>query len=74
MNICPACNKPIGRFHKTSNGFHRDCFEHWLKGYDCAVKFCNEENRIAGYLTPFELYKNRFTPKDLGNGKIGISV
>ena len=58
--ICPACNKPIGGFHKTPNGFHRDCFMHWEEGYKRAIEWCNNENVIAGYPTPLELYKRRF--------------
>jgi hypothetical protein len=59
--ICPACNKIIGRFHKTPNGFHRDCFKHWWEGYKTAIRFCNNENTIAGHLCPGELYRQRNT-------------
>jgi hypothetical protein len=61
--ICPACNKLIGRFHKTPNGFHRDCFEHWEKGYTKAMEFCNNENKIAGFPLPDQLYIKRNQPK-----------
>jgi hypothetical protein len=64
--ICPACNKPIGRFHNTPNGFHRDCSIHWEKGYKCAIQFCSEENRIAKLPSPTELYKKRCTPTTMG--------
>jgi hypothetical protein len=69
--FCPACERPIGRFHRTPNGFHRDCFKHWLVGYNVAAKFCEEENRMAGYPAPAELYRRRCTPIVLGNRKEG---
>ena len=65
--ICPACGKHIGRFHQTPNGFHRDCFEHWKRGYNTALKFCSKENKIAGYLSPMELYEKRSNRNNGGN-------
>jgi hypothetical protein len=62
--ICPACYKPIGKFHKTTNGFHRDCFKHWSEGYNVAIMFCTEENYRAGYLSPMDLYRDRCTGKE----------
>ena len=57
--ICPACNKRIGRFHKTPNGLHRDCFIHWEKGYRVAMRFIDEELRIAHLPSINKLYRER---------------
>ena len=59
--ICPACDKEIGAFHRTPNGFHRDCYKHWQRGYDTCARFCKEETELAGLTDPFELYKQRMT-------------
>ncbi len=67
--ICPACDKLIGRFHKTPNGFHRDCFKHWDRGYTKALRFCNEENKIAGYPDAMHLYWKRNQPQTLIEGE-----
>lgn len=57
--ICPACNKFIGKFHKTSNGFHRDCFKHWEKGYETAMRFADNELQIKKLPSIMELYNER---------------
>jgi len=64
--ICPACNKKIGNFHKTPNGFHRDCFAKWVKGYNTAMTFCNSELKFAGIDSIGVLYRKRCSIKKQG--------
>lgn len=65
IETCPACNTIIRWYHKTGcNGsWHKLCWIAWLKGYDTAAKWADEECRDAGYPTPFELYSQK---NDLG--------
>ena len=58
---CVGCNKKIRFWHKIgiNSSWHRDCWINWDRGYKVALKFCSEENRIAGFPGPFDLYKKR---------------
>lgn len=58
---CVACNKKIRFWHKhgINSSWHQDCWISWDKGYKIAMKFCLEENRIAGLTDPVDLYKKR---------------
>ena len=61
---CPACGKRIGNFHRTPNGFHRDCFIHWEKGYIIAMKVADKELKLAGLPLVMELYTKRCTHQE----------
>jgi len=61
MERCIECKKLIWPWEKAyPNGvWHQACYDIWEDGYNVAVSFCDSENRYKGYMTAFEMYKER---------------
>lgn len=82
MERCFACKKRIWLWQKTgfNSSWHEKCTYIWTKGYDAALRFCANENRIHHLPTPIQLSNRRgsvgeLLPKELwrGNQTVGVT-
>lgn len=72
MKKCYICKRRIWFWQKTgfNSSWHKRCSKVWEKGYNCAYKFCTNENLIHKFPTPTQLYGRRgsigeILPKEL---------
>ena len=59
MNRCVLCKKRQWLWNNDGSCWHPKCRKIWETGYDIAIKFCNDENRFAGFPTAMDMYRER---------------